>query len=379
MKGHPHLRNHPGSTAKAANNYYSTMPDYAACESDMFRLNPGDLIFAITDGTEIVCFGKNVNFLWPAEKSVAQLMGAFAARRNEDASLGTSDWSEATYGFIGDHNVDRGTHPFRGRVRFTTLWGPAVNSVTPATVRLMPLTSPGGTRAKARTLYIEAKNASTPGDFSSTPLRGRKLYWHQHTGDDRVALQHDHGRLAAGAGTTAEKQLGPAIRPLDAGTVFEGVIYFDNLTNAELGALVISLKPDLAFDKQWKSKEKPGYGIKIGKGKPRGLGSVVAASLNVEILGDIRTRYQSLGPSAILSADLDSIVAEYKSSLPNWETLPSTRALAKLLRLPDAPSVRVYPPRFDMYGWLPEVNDKDGTPKGRNFPKPMAKAEELDA
>ena len=165
MKGHPHLKNHGGengTAASAARCDYGPgppnlpqdrhAPDYADVEANLFELNVNDLIFGLPDNGRIVCFGRNVNFLWPSDKSTLELMGTFAARPPDSSDLAGSDPAEAVFGFAGTHG--KCSHPFQGRVRFSTFWGPERSDQTRPPMTLMPLTSPSGTKAKSRPLYL---------------------------------------------------------------------------------------------------------------------------------------------------------------------------------------------------------------------------------
>ena len=110
-----------------------------------------------------------------------------------------------------------------------------------------------------------------------------------------------------------KKQLGAPIIPLPACTVFCGQVHFRNLTCAELGALLISLKPDLAFDGESSEKTSPNYGLKIGKGKPRGLGSVTS-DLKVELDRLPEDAYSCLeAPVTEEAADLPKLLSYVKS------------------------------------------------------------------
>ena len=403
MKGHPHLKRHGGKSGNAtsvppANGMYKPpVPEYSEIESDLFRLHKCDFIFGIpaATGSFLRCFGKNVNFLWPGAASPLQMMGLrhtkgrgpFASRRPDEQQLKGSDPAEATFGFAGKHTDN--SHPFRGRVRFGTFWGPPYETdPNPAALQLMPLTSPSGTKAKARSLYLEgAKGKSADYDLNAR-LRGRKFYWHQRGVDEgNVPGVHDFGKLSAGMPQSwkedIKSQLPAPIIPLPPGSQFTGALHFTNLTEAELGALLVSIKPDLAFDSEGPAAsvatESPGYGVKLGKGKPRGLGSVTA-SIELQLATAPRERYRCLDAEPATTQAATGYIEAYKAwcmeeyktrwcngKVPQgeWEDLPMAKALKALLRIPQAASVRVYPPLFAMYGWLPKEDHPDGEPTSR--------------
>ena len=391
MKEHPHLEAHGGSSGNAANasrKSYQLPPDFSNVKVRLFELKVGDLIFGIPRNGRLHCFGRNVNFLWPAGRTAVGMMGKFSARAPDMSKLDGSDPAEATFGFAGTHRGD--SHPFRGRVRFGTFWSSLETSREEREKRpclqLMPLTSPSGTKAKARPLYLNPGDSgkSTDYDDDNASLRGRKFYWHQKSETDNVPLVHRFDELSRSVPEVwkekIESQLPAPIRRLPAGTHFNGRIHFSNLTCAELGALLVSVKPDLAFEESdW--KETPRYGIKIGKGKPRGLGSVTS-DLTLRIVDLPPSMYRSLDAKLWKAPDNDAVrrlVCSYKkwmTSMGNgrlkWNDLEFAKALRKLLRLPDASSARVYPPQFMMYGWLPEANDPDGSPRGGRPRRPTA-------
>ena len=284
----------------------------------------------------------------------------------------------------------------------------------PADLQLMPLTAPAGTKAKARPLYLEPEKNQKSANYGRSAdydrrarLRGRKFHWHQRgTDEGNIPRVHDFGKLSAGTPETWKKriqsQLPAKIRPLPVGSQFAGTLYFTNLTEAELGALLVSVKPDLAFGLEESTAsaatDPPGYGIKLGKGKPRGLGSVTA-SIEIELATPPSERYRRLdAPVAVRKTDTARYVNAYKTwcmksteqgdgkdTAPQgkWQDLDMAKALKALLQIPKETSVRVYPPQFAMYGWLPKLDDPDGAPTSpmnkppAPRPKAMTPAHEL--
>lgn len=404
MKGHPHLTDHggpQGNAASAAKCFYGSRnraghaPDYSAIKEQLFQIKKGDLIFGIPDrdNRSLRCFGRNVNFLWPSDKSTRDLIGKFTTRAANVSALSDSDPAEAVFGFAGTHGDN--SHPFQGRVRFGVFWGPDCcdgELASRPSLRLMPLTSPSGSKAKSRPLYLTGRNGKAADHDEHARLRGRKFYWHQRAkgnkeGDD-VPPVH---RLDAVQRNVPEawtekiaSQLPAPIRPLPECSDFQGKVHFINLTSAELGALLISLQPDLAFESENEQK----YGLKIGKGKPRGLGSVTT-ELELRVARRPQDAYASLdSPVTAVAADQEvrKHVHAYKEWItPNgkrWGELDLAKALKALLRLPDGPSARVYPPQFAMYGWLPAGSDQDvdraarGAPRGE-YPKAMTPAHDM--
>ena len=235
MKKHPHLKAHGGKHGNAANAskkfYRDPPPDYSSRIGDrLLDLKVGNLVFGIPKNGRIHCFGRNVNFLWPADKSAVDMMGKFAARAPDESSLLGSDPAEATFGFAGTHRGD--SHPFRARVRFGTFWGPKTSDETLGTracLQLMPLTSPSGTKAKSRPLYLTPGNGGRSADHDKeAQLRGRKFYWHQKGNDHDVPSVHRFDELSKRVPTRwkekIESQLPAPIKPLPVSTRFSGKI-----------------------------------------------------------------------------------------------------------------------------------------------------------
>lgn len=384
MRGHSHFRRHPDNVAnnKALSKYVSRGPEpwrapaYEQCEADLFSLNESDLVFGIASRGALACFGKNVNFLWPGASSPLQLLGRFRERPQDEPSgmkLTDADPAEAGFGFAATHDPKTGSHPFRGRIRFSTFWGPVLTEPLPL-VELMPLTSPAGTKVKARPLYLEPHTDGQSAHYDgSARLRGRKFYWHQNAGDGTIPMQHRYDLLRKNNVREIEQKMRPApIRPLPSDTQFSGEIQFDNLTDAELGALLACVAPQLAFGDG-------SYGIKVGKGKPRGLGSVQCVKRDLRLLR--ADRYAAWDAEEDESGDPATYVAAYKRWISGqlgreWDAIGFVKDLSRLLQIPRETSVRVYPPTFHMYGWGPEWNDPSGDPKGgaRSRPPAMRRA-----
>ena len=374
MDGHSQFRAHQANSEGAKGYKPQGAPPYETVRDKLFALNEGDLVFGIEHDGELVCFGKNVNFLWPSRHAPKDLVGAFSARAPADARFADSDVAELTFGFIGDDRGD--TQPFRGRVRFTPFWHVGDEAPT-GPLTLMPLTSPSGNKMKSRPLYLAPGDDGLAADYSEdgAALKGRKLYWHQRSAPEAsrhgLPLQHvaDGGtepgllRDESGAPTLTEQMSGPTIRPLPAGSRFTGELHFSNLTEFELGALLVAVAPDLAFGSD--------AGLKVGKGKPRGLGSIRCAEISVSLLVPVRERYRALGEASTricASEDVSELVQRYRRGAAErggvvWEQLEFVQDLRRLLTIPKEPRVHVYPPRFDMYGRPPEFGQPQGDPR----------------
>lgn len=103
-------------------------------------------------------------------------------------------------------------------------------------------------------------------------LRGRKYYWHHHPESVRF-------------NSNVEKtKLNKTIRPIKEGVIFKGELYFDGISKKQLNQLIYILNTG-----------KDGLGLKLGMGKPLGLGSVTCSVSSVEerkiVLEDSQLNY----------------------------------------------------------------------------------------
>lgn len=103
-------------------------------------------------------------------------------------------------------------------------------------------------------------------------LRGRKYYWHHHPESVRF-------------NSNVEKtKLNKTIRPVKEGVIFKGELYFDGISKKKLNQLIYILNTG-----------KDGLGLKLGMGKPLGLGSVTCSVSSVEerkiVLEDSQLNY----------------------------------------------------------------------------------------
>ena len=111
-------------------------------------------------------------------------------------------------------------------------------------------------------------------------IRGYKLYWHQST---------NKAKAWKSPSNKASDKLSKYIQPIDSGMNFKSRIYFDNLSDIELGALLLTLNLNRLYKEDDKNKS---ISYKLGKGKSIGLGSVELNS-SLHIL-DREKRYNTL-------------------------------------------------------------------------------------
>jgi CRISPR-associated protein (TIGR03986 family) len=185
--------------------------------------------------------------------------------------------------------------------------------------------------------HLADYTADTPDD---TVLRGYKLYWHKGNGVtlNDVAVPEQQAKEHNSQYTQ--------MRPVKPGVSFKFKVYFENLSAAELGALLWVLRLP--------GSESGAYRHKLGMGKPYGLGSVrLEPSL---LLQDRGLRYQTLfagakqglawqnGERDLRHGEaIEDQIAAFERYMADWLNLPAgatfgeqkrIQALLKLLAWP---------------------------------------------
>jgi len=124
-------------------------------------------------------------------------------------------------------------------------------------------------------------------------LRGYKLYWHK---DKEVIKESIHDQVAG-------EKLRTEYRPVDTGVTFVFRIYFENLSDVEIGALLWILR--IASDEK--------YAFKVGMAKPLGLGSVtISHTLHTE---SRHQRYRTfIGDEVNMNAEDDTVPDEINTT-----------------------------------------------------------------
>ncbi len=242
-------------------------------------LRNGDPVFYLVGEREdeVIGFGRAYMFRLPYKLSPAQML--------PDELTGDEtryDLAEALFGYVPSEKVKKsGRQAAAGRVFVgdAVMDGKASEAVLPAG-QLKILSSPKPTSFQH---YLTQDNVNDPDRLyhydspkDKTTLRGHKFYWHkgqvepeEYLADEQDARDHD-------------TQYAPPVKPIKPHQAFTFEIRFENLRLEELGALLWVL--DKAKDEQ--------YRLKIGMGKPYGLGSIRVDS-SVE-LDDRKARYGNL-------------------------------------------------------------------------------------
>ena len=153
-------------------------------------------------------------------------------------------------------------------------------------------------------------------------LRGTKLFWHQGVPTANMISQQ----------TQDTSTQHTKIKPLKAGVKFTFRIWFDNLTESELGALCWVLRPI-------GPNAHSAYCHKIGMGKPYGLGAIKLTPKLTLIRRD--QRYQSLfnnkawnsGEESVDQARWDDFLGKFESVMAERLQLASDTRLYQIKRI----------------------------------------------
>lgn len=228
--------------------------------------------FYVCRGTELVFFGGTLFFRIPYDYAPAR----FIPHEELDDLPRQVFGTVATGGVEAEPQVSARGLMRRGRVRFEDLlWRRASGGSSPWLETVYkglatPLMQPKPT-AVQHYLVQPHDGLDQILDYHSDPasqetvLRGFKHYWHQR-GDAQdpsaVARKSTEPLEQVAALPEEKRKFRTVVRPVREGVAFEGRVYFDNLDEVELGALLSAL-------------ELPG-GLchKIGMARPLGFGSV---------------------------------------------------------------------------------------------------------
>jgi CRISPR-associated protein (TIGR03986 family) len=262
--------------------------------SQMGCLIDGRPVFYVEDRGEVVAFGHSPNFripYWPNQMMkaatplclVPENLRPQVDKQSSDINR-IIDISEAIFGFLAEGKQAKGC---AGRVFFTdAICEPNQGNIWLHNSIITPkiLGSPKPTTFQHYLVQDKDKNhdpddkrqlahygTPTP---EETVIRGHKLYWHKQDNlDADDFIEKEEPRWDSDTQHTQ-------IKPVASGKKFIFKVYFENLRDFELGALL------------WVLDLPKGHHHKIGMGKPLGLGSVVIEPDLV--LTDRTSRYSQL-------------------------------------------------------------------------------------
>jgi len=228
------------------------------------KLNKSDPLFYLLDQRgALVFFGPTMFFRTPYSKSIHGLIS-----KNLRESNSSLDYAEALFGYVSEQNETRSPSAYAGRVSVTsaqvieerldyfdrTIVPKILASPKPTTFQHY-LEQPEGWRTPTHQLRHYGDD---------TTIRGYKLYWRQMV-KSLKAVEETGKRDNSNEPLTPENSSQHTrITPVRTGVSFCFRVYFENLSDVELGALVWVLTfggdPDARHQ--------------LGMGKPFGLGVV---------------------------------------------------------------------------------------------------------
>lgn len=351
-RSHHYIVPTPDTTAKPLRIDNTAIADYCRGLTDFQKeqldeqwgvLQPGRSVFycAPQKGEAVQFFGHSPNFrlpyrftdvhgkLHPRAASPADFVPA--ALKDSDQI----DIAEALFGYVRGTKQQQ-NQAYAGRVTVSDAHlSAAPNGIWWCEEAITPhiLSSPKPTTFQHYLVQTSTERAklkhyaSTPG--TETVIRGHKLYWHQGAQPD-IVMSPDEQQ-----GTAMTQQT--RIRPVKAGVSFTFTIHFENVTNVELGALLWVLQ--IAGDRH--------YRLKLGMGKPLGMGAV-KISHNPVLVSDRYIRYTQL-------FDGDGWATGEQPFAPEEETACIQKFTAFVRERcgagdPDQPLERL--PRIQMLLWL---------------------------
>lgn len=218
-------------------------------------LNDRQPVFYLFDSENQIFFGHTLMMRLPYMKSPRDLVPD-KLRDGVDAEL---DLAEAMFGWTPESKSER-TTSCAGRVFFSDgKYASDKDGVFDREVTLKVLSGPKPTTFQH---YLEQDKSDDKlrlhnYDSKNARVRGHKFYWQKGEVSLKEIEETDTDKLK-------HKSQYTRVRPIKPGVRFTFKIHFDNLTPQELGALVWVLRTG--------SDDK--YRLKLGMGKPLGMGAV---------------------------------------------------------------------------------------------------------
>ena len=206
---------------------------------------------------------------------------------------GEVDYVEALFGFV-EKPVGEKKRSYRSRLSFQN----AVSDAEPTAEAEAILMEPKPTAIK---MYLDqsGKKLETLNTYSTAGFRlnGYKIY---HKRSDVMQIPD---KVKQDLKQDTLKKVTSRFATIEKNSEFKGRIYYDNLTQAELGLLLLSMR----------YSEEAEESFMIGKGKPYGYGKVHFTMLRV-----FRYNHKKrLSSASLLGAKADGEVSEITSEIPS--------------------------------------------------------------
>lgn len=293
-------------------NYKEGLTDFQKTEPYFHKksgfLKDGRAVFYVAMGNTVDYFGHNLNFRIPAVNSKREIVSPLDFVPEDLKKENDIDLAESIFGYI------HGKTACAGRVFFTDGNYVSRNDKSGKdTIFLKENAFPPRILASPKPTtfqhYLVQNNSDEKSQLahydeksSRTVIRGHKLYWHK----GEVGLK-DIEEINKDDVRKNETQY-TRIKPVKPGVNFSFRIYFENLLDNELGAIlwVLSLPGE-------QGKE---YRHKLGMGKPLGMGSVkIGQKLHISKRS---ARYMKLFEGDGWAEGIDE-VTDFKSYLNAFE------------------------------------------------------------
>ena len=303
-------------------------------------MQDGDPLFYLLDEHgELIFFGPTQMFRLPYDKGILEFIPYHLRKES------TTDMAEAMFGYVKSEQMPYGkSRAYAGRVFFSDalalpgqdklmsddiITPQILSSPKPSTFQHYLVQPDEAARDRAELRHYA----------SDTVIRGHKLYWHR-----KVVEPKDYTYQGSQEDIEQHKKQLTGIQPVRPGARFAFRVYFENLTDEELGALL------------WALELPAGCAHKLGMGKPLGLGSARVKVTSLR-LTDRLERYRTLfsndqwSDGAHENADistfkryfekyiLDQIAQDDLQNAKSIAEIPRIRELLCLLSFENAPPV----------------------------------------
>ncbi|MCG1012276.1 TIGR03986 family CRISPR-associated RAMP protein [Tepidanaerobacter sp. GT38] len=248
-------------------------------------------IFYVERDNEVLFFGHCPNFRVPAFDEIKKEANSPLDFVPEQLrSSDDIDYAEAIFGFVrNDNGVGGKKQAYASRVFVTdAVLEEGHNDIWLSKDPIVPkiLASPKPTTFSHYLVqpYCEKRLLKHYGSKNETVIRGFKRYWLQGERNKNHIIENDPQWLEADGQVKKDSKQHTQIKPIKPGIRFRFRIYFENLSERELGALCWILNP--------LGDPKKEYCHQLGMGKPLGMGAVKLEATLYTI--DRKKRYSTL-------------------------------------------------------------------------------------
>jgi len=247
----------------------------------------GEPIFFLRENDQLTFIGRARMFRLPYVQRPLDLV------RELLRDVKTVDFADAMFGYVEKKQGNAGqgdkTNAYASRVRVTEATTADIDVFLPGspfTPEILATPKPTAFQHYlVQTSDLKRRLNHYDSSPDNTAIRGSKLYWKQgeRTLSDLRAKPNSPNVDENGKVTATSTQY-TLIKPVRSGVSFTFRVYFENLSNEELGALCWALHP--------LGDEQKTYCHQLGMGKPLGMGAVkLDATLH---LNKRKDRYESL-------------------------------------------------------------------------------------